>query len=108
PDGGSTADCLDDRPESGRNTWHASWSSKGSAITAAGGSGSPGYTGRSMPEITFLGTGTSNGIPVIGCDCEVCRSTDPRDRRGRTSAVVRYGDRSILIDAATELRSQAL
>jgi phosphoribosyl 1,2-cyclic phosphate phosphodiesterase len=61
-----------------------------------------------MREITFLGTGTSNGIPVIGCDCEVCRSPDPRDRRSRTSAVVRYEDRTILIDTATELRSQAL
>lgn len=61
-----------------------------------------------MPEITFLGTGTSNGIPVIGCDCNVCRSTDPRDRRTRTSALVRYGGHSILIDTATELRSQAL
>jgi phosphoribosyl 1,2-cyclic phosphate phosphodiesterase len=61
-----------------------------------------------MPEITFLGTGTSNGIPVIGCDCDVCRSTDPRDRRTRTSALVRYGGHVILIDTATELRSQAL
>ena len=61
-----------------------------------------------MPEITFLGTGTSNGIPVIGCDCSVCRSTDPRDRRTRTSALVRYGGHAILIDTATELRSQAL
>ena len=61
-----------------------------------------------MPEITFLGTGTSNGIPVIGCDCAVCRSTDPRDRRGRTSALIRSGERAFLIDAATELRSQAL
>lgn len=61
-----------------------------------------------MVELTFLGTGTSNGIPVIGCDCTVCRSNDPRDRRGRTSAVVRFDDRAILIDAATELRTQAL
>jgi phosphoribosyl 1,2-cyclic phosphate phosphodiesterase len=61
-----------------------------------------------MPEITFLGTGTSNGIPVIGCGCHVCRSSDPRDRRTRTSALVRYGDRAILIDAATELRAQSL
>jgi phosphoribosyl 1,2-cyclic phosphate phosphodiesterase len=61
-----------------------------------------------MPEITFLGTGTSNGIPVIGCDCDVCRSADPRDRRGRTSALVRVNERSILIDTATELRAQAL
>jgi phosphoribosyl 1,2-cyclic phosphate phosphodiesterase len=61
-----------------------------------------------MPEITFLGTGTSNGIPVIGCDCNVCQSNDPRDRRTRTSAVVRFDDRAILIDTATELRAQAL
>ena len=61
-----------------------------------------------MPEITFLGTGTSNGIPVIGCDCDVCRSADPRDRRTRTSALVRLDERSILIDTATELRAQAL
>ena len=61
-----------------------------------------------MPEITFLGTGTSNGIPVIGCDCDVCQSGDPRDRRTRTSAVVRFDDRVILIDTSTELRAQAL
>jgi phosphoribosyl 1,2-cyclic phosphate phosphodiesterase len=61
-----------------------------------------------MPEITFLGTGTSNGIPVIGCDCAVCLSADPRDRRSRTSALVRYDGLSLLIDTATELRSQAL
>lgn len=61
-----------------------------------------------MPEITFLGTGTSNGIPVIGCQCETCHSPDPRDRRSRTSAVVRFGEHTVLIDTATELRSQAL
>jgi phosphoribosyl 1,2-cyclic phosphate phosphodiesterase len=61
-----------------------------------------------MIELTFLGTGTSNGIPVIGCHCAVCRSVDPRDRRSRTSAVVRDGERTILIDTATELRLQAI
>jgi phosphoribosyl 1,2-cyclic phosphate phosphodiesterase len=61
-----------------------------------------------MTSLTFLGTGTSNGIPVIGCTCDVCRSTDPRDKRGRTSAVVRINGRVILIDTATELRAQAL
>ena len=61
-----------------------------------------------MVELTFLGTGTSNGIPVIGCACAVCRSADPRDRRGRTSAVVRFDGHTVLIDAATELRLQAL
>jgi phosphoribosyl 1,2-cyclic phosphate phosphodiesterase len=61
-----------------------------------------------MPEITFLGTGTSNGIPVIGCECAVCRSPDPRDRRTRTSALIRFNGHSVLIDTATELRAQAL
>jgi phosphoribosyl 1,2-cyclic phosphate phosphodiesterase len=65
-----------------------------------------------MPDLTltFLGTGTSNGIPIIGCDCDVCRSPDPRDKRGRTSAVVRdaLDDRVYLIDTATELRLQAI
>ena len=65
-----------------------------------------------MPDLTltFLGTGTSNGVPIIGCGCAVCRSDDPRDRRGRTSAVVRDGrdDRVYLIDTATELRLQAI
>ena len=61
-----------------------------------------------MPELTFLGTGTSNGVPVIGCECGVCASADPRDRRSRTSAVVRDRDRVYLIDTATELRLQAL
>ena len=60
--------------------------------------------------LTFLGTGTSNGVPVIGCDCAVCRSPDPRDKRGRTSAAIHdaLDDRVYLIDTATELRTQAL
>jgi phosphoribosyl 1,2-cyclic phosphate phosphodiesterase len=61
-----------------------------------------------MIDLTFLGTGTSNGIPVIGCHCPVCTSPDPRNRRSRTSAVVRDGERTILIDTATELRLQAI
>lgn len=63
-----------------------------------------------MRELTFLGTGTSNGVPMIGCDCAVCRSADPRDRRLRTSAVIRdhEDDRTYLIDTAPELRLQAL
>lgn len=59
-------------------------------------------------ELTFLGTGTSNGIPMIGCNCPVCTSDDPRDRRGRTSAVVRFDGYTVLIDTATELRQQAI
>jgi phosphoribosyl 1,2-cyclic phosphate phosphodiesterase len=60
-----------------------------------------------MLELTFLGTGTSNGIPIIGCHCPVCSSNDPRDFRFRTSAVVRWDDLTLLIDASAELRLQA-
>jgi phosphoribosyl 1,2-cyclic phosphate phosphodiesterase len=59
-------------------------------------------------KLTFLGTGTSNGLPVIGCDCPVCRSEDPRDKRTRTSAVVHNGSTALLIDTSPELRLQAI
>lgn len=56
-------------------------------------------------ELIFLGTGTSHGVPMIGCDCAVCRSDDPRDRRNRASAAVRTSDgRVLLIDTPPELR----
>ncbi len=61
-----------------------------------------------MPQLTFLGTGTSNGIPMIGCQCPVCHSTNPHDWRDRSSAVVRWNERTYLIDTSTELRIQAL
>jgi phosphoribosyl 1,2-cyclic phosphate phosphodiesterase len=59
-------------------------------------------------KLTFLGTGTSFGVPQIGCDCPVCRSSDPRDRRTRSGAVIESGGRSILIDTPPELRLQLL
>lgn len=64
-------------------------------------------------EFLFLGTGTSAGIPVIGCDCAVCRSDDPRDRRLRCGAALRYRDpggheRLILIDTPPDHREQSL
>ena len=64
-----------------------------------------------MPEpvrVTLLGTGTSTGVPVIGCDCRVCRSPDPRDRRTRCAAYVDWNGVRILIDAGPDLRVQAL
>jgi phosphoribosyl 1,2-cyclic phosphodiesterase len=79
-----------------------------------------------MPvKVTLLGTGTSYGVPMIGCECEVCRSTDPRDRRLRTSALIdlpaadpsndgRHSSavatavRRVLIDTSSDLRAQAL
>src|SRR5581483_10218453 len=57
-------------------------------------------------RLTFLGTGTSFGVPQIGCGCAVCRSTDPRDKRTRSGAVVRTETAAILIDTPPELRLQ--
>jgi phosphoribosyl 1,2-cyclic phosphate phosphodiesterase len=59
-------------------------------------------------ELIFLGTGTSNGIPVIGCSCGTCTSSDPKDKRTRSSVFIRHQDMSILIDASTDLRQQLL
>jgi phosphoribosyl 1,2-cyclic phosphate phosphodiesterase len=60
-------------------------------------------------HVTFLGTGTSHGVPMIGCHCVVCRSRDPRDSRLRTSIHVRFDDgTSVLVDAGPDLRQQAL
>lgn len=59
-------------------------------------------------HITFLGTGTSVGVPVIGCKCEVCRSTDPRNNRTRSSVLISYGATTLLVDSGPDLREQAL
>ena len=59
-------------------------------------------------KLTFLGTGTSQGIPIIGCQCPVCTSADTRDKRFRASALVEYGGLTILIDAGPDFRSQML
>lgn len=59
-------------------------------------------------KLTFLGTGTSQGVPIIGCHCEVCRSTDPRDKRLRSAALVEYGGLTILVDAGPDFRMQML
>lgn len=59
-------------------------------------------------RLTFLGTGTSFGVPQIGCDCAVCHSADPRDRRTRSGAVLQAGDATVLIDTPPELRLQLL
>ncbi|MEZ6317384.1 MAG: MBL fold metallo-hydrolase [Phycisphaerales bacterium] len=64
-------------------------------------------------RLRFLGTGTSSGVPAIGCACDTCTSADPRDTRLRVSAALRFtdpagADRTILIDAGPDLRQQAL
>ena len=59
-------------------------------------------------EIEFLGTGTSTGVPSIGCHCKVCRSKDKKDKRLRASAIVRYKGMNILIDCGPDFRQQIL
>lgn len=65
-------------------------------------------------KLTFLGTGTSHGVPVIACDCKVCKSTDPHNRRYRSSALLTFTDstdnktKNLLIDIGPEFRLQAL
>ena len=56
----------------------------------------------------MLGSGTSHGVPMIGCRCEVCLSDDPHNRRFRPSILVRHGGGAILVDTTPELRMQAL
>ncbi len=59
-------------------------------------------------KITFLGTGTSQGVPVIGCTCETCLSTDDRDKRLRSSVLIEVGGVHILIDVGPDFRQQML
>lgn len=59
-------------------------------------------------RIRFLGTGTSHGIPVIGCPCPVCTSSDPHDQRTRSSILVEAADRRVVVDTTPEFRLQAL
>ena len=59
-------------------------------------------------RITVLGSGTSVGVPTLGCDCEVCTSSDPRDQRLRPSVLVSYAGRNVLIDTTPDFRTQAL
>jgi phosphoribosyl 1,2-cyclic phosphate phosphodiesterase len=59
-------------------------------------------------KVTFLGTGTSCGVPVIGCNCEVCRSTDPHDHRSRCSILVETEQTRILVDIGPDFRQQIL
>ena len=59
-------------------------------------------------KLTFLGTGTSQGVPMIGCGCEVCLSKDPRDQRLRSSVLVEHEGLTILVDAGPDFRQQML
>lgn len=59
-------------------------------------------------KVTILGSGTSQGVPVIACDCEVCRSTDEHDKRLRCSAMIDIGEKKLIIDAGPDFRTQML
>lgn len=59
-------------------------------------------------RITFLGSGTSTGVPVVGCSCAVCHSTDPRNKRLRQSVKIEIGQKVLLIDTTPDLRTQLL
>ena len=61
-----------------------------------------------MTRIEFLGTGTSHGVPVIGCHCPVCTSSDPKDKRWRSSIWISRGSTSVVIDTGYEFRLQSL
>lgn len=59
-------------------------------------------------KLTFLGTGTSTGVPSIGCECETCKSDDQRDKRLRVSIVIEHGGQTVLVDTSSDFRQQAL
>src|SRR5687767_1824891 len=59
-------------------------------------------------RVTFLGTGTSTGVPVVGCSCGICASDDPKNKRLRQSVKIEMNDRTFLIDTTPDLRTQLL
>ncbi|MGH9396383.1 MAG: MBL fold metallo-hydrolase [Terriglobia bacterium] len=59
-------------------------------------------------RLTFLGTGTSTGIPTLGCHCPICTSADPHDQRTRSSVLLEYDERVVVIDTSPDFRQQAL
>jgi phosphoribosyl 1,2-cyclic phosphate phosphodiesterase len=59
-------------------------------------------------RLTILGSGTSHGVPMVGCDCPTCRSTDPRDNRTNASVLLSVGESAVLIDCGRDFRTQAL
>jgi phosphoribosyl 1,2-cyclic phosphate phosphodiesterase len=61
-----------------------------------------------IASLTVLGSGTSMGVPTIGCSCEVCQSSDPRDKRTRPSILLKYANKVVLVDTTPDFRTQAI
>src|SRR5882724_5980349 len=59
-------------------------------------------------KLTFLGTGTSTGVPSIACKCETCMSDDSRDKRLRVSVLIEHASQTVIVDTSTDFRQQAL
>ncbi|HUX20579.1 MAG TPA: MBL fold metallo-hydrolase, partial [Spirochaetia bacterium] len=59
-------------------------------------------------EVVILGSGTSHGVPVIGCSCRVCTSGNPKNKRTRSSIAIFSGERTLLVDTSTDFRMQAI
>ena len=66
------------------------------------------HSGKVKIEATFLGSGTSQGVPVIACDCEVCHSDNAKDKRLRSSILLKINEQNFVIDAGPDFRAQIL
>ena len=104
--GAAADDSPTDHPAPPRQSGQGRRASIGGPLPDAPPDGPP--PGGPRVELLFLGTGTSAGVPMIGCHCPVCTSDDPRDRRSRPSVVISYGDTRVLVDTGPELRLQCV
>src|SRR5256885_203890 len=77
-------------------------------FTSLSGTAGPTIHAMNQVDLLFLGTGTSAGVPMIGCYCDVCTSPDPRDKRMRPSVLISYANTKVLIDTTPELRLQCI